>query len=100
MRLTVPPTMGINLKMPNASVRQLVAPAATLDGEWARFRVPSRSGWRLLTRDGRAIYVFQKKPHESHIPTDGAVVLGDIADGITEADLSQSKWLVQPHFPE
>jgi hypothetical protein len=100
MRLTVPPVMGVDFKTSKGSARQLIAPAEILEGEWARFIVPSRSGWRLSTPDGRVLYVFPKKPSEGQIPTDGAILIGDVAEGIAELDLSKNKWLVQPNVIE
>lgn len=96
MRLTLPPVKGVDVRTRKGIVGQLVAPAETVEGDWTKFVVPSRSGWRLAAPDGRFFYVFPKAPTSGQIPTDGAVLLGDVAEGIADLDLSDSKWLAHP----
>lgn len=96
MRLIVPPVKGLDLKLPSGVIGQLLSPSGPIEGDLTKFVVASRSGWRLSTPDGQIFYVFPKAPAQNHIPNDGAVVLGDVPEGVEELDLSSSKWLAHP----
>lgn len=96
MRLTVPSVKSIDAKTLKGAFAQLVSPSKTIEGELTRFVLPSRSGWKLDAVDGPALYIFAKAPPQEQIPTDGPVLLGDLAEGALEADLSGSKWVYHP----
>jgi hypothetical protein len=96
MRLTVPSVKGVNAKTSKGVIGQLLHPSETVQGEWTRFVLPSRTGWKLALREGRVLYVFAKAPPQDQMPSDGPVLLGDVANGASEADLSGSKWIYHP----
>ncbi|WP_233154958.1 hypothetical protein [Candidimonas nitroreducens] len=96
IRLTVPSVKGVDAKTSRGFIAQLAHPSAVVEGTLTKFTVPSRTGWRLSAADGRVLYVFSKQPLEGQMPNDGPVLLGDIADGAVEIDLSKSKWLAHP----
>jgi len=97
MRLTVPPVMGVNAKTSRGVIEQLAHPAEVIQGEWTKFAIPSRSGWKLAGQDGRVVYVFAKAPPSlSQLPSDGPTLLGDVPEGVAEADLSGGRWLAHP----
>src|SRR5690606_29345452 len=96
IRLTVPPVKGVDAKTSRGFVGQLAHPSAVVEGTLIKFTLPSRKGWKLSAADGRVLYVFSKAPQEDQMPNDGPVLLGDIADGSVEVDLSMSKWLAHP----
>lgn len=93
MRLTVPSVKGIDAKTAHGYICQLAHPTEVVEGELTKFSVPSRTGWKLTGTDGSTLYVFPKAPLTGHMPNDGPVLLGDVADSASEADLSASKWL-------
>ena len=74
-------------------IGQLAHPSVAVEGTLTKFSLPSRTGWKLSVADGRVLNVFSKAPLEGQMPNDGPVLLGDIADGAVEADLSKCKWL-------
>ncbi len=96
IRLTVPPVKGVDVKTSRGFVSQLAHPSVVVEGTLTKFTVPSRKGWKLSAADGRVLYLFPKAPLECHMPNDGPVLLGDIADGAVEVDLSESKWIAHP----
>lgn len=96
MRLTVPAVKGVDSKTLRGFIGQLAHPSEVVEGALAKFTVPSRTGWKLSGTDGRVLYVFPKAPLASQMPNDGPVLLGDVADGAVEVDLSKSKWLAHP----
>ncbi|WP_353506069.1 DEAD/DEAH box helicase [Variovorax fucosicus] len=93
IRLIVPSVKGVDAKTLWGFIGQLAHPSVAVEGTLTKFSVPSRTGWKLSVADGRVLYVFSKAPLEGQMPNDGAVLLGDIADGAVEADLSKCKWL-------
>jgi superfamily II DNA or RNA helicase len=96
IRLTVPSVKGVDAKTSRGFIAQLAHRSVVVEGTLTKFTVPSQTGWRLSATDGLILYVFSKPPLKDQIPNDGPVVLGDIADGAVEADLSDSKWLAHP----
>jgi len=96
IRLTVPSVKGVDAKTLRGFIGQLAHPSEVVEGALTKFTVPSRTGWKLSGADGRVLYVFPKAPPTSQMPNDGPVLLGDVADGAVEADLSQGKWLAHP----
>jgi len=88
MRLTVPSVKGIDAKTPKGVIGQLLHHSETVQGELTRFVLPSRTGWKLALREGRVLYVFAKAPTRDQMPSDGPVLLGDLAGGASDADLS------------
>lgn len=96
MRLTVPSVKGVDAKTPKGVIGQLLHDSETVQGELTRFVLPSRTGWKLTLREGRVLYVFAKAPTRDQMPSDGPVLLGDLAGGASDADLSGSKWIYHP----
>lgn len=96
MRLTLPPVKGVDVKTSRGFIHQLAHPSQTIEGEWMKFVLPSRSGWKLAATDGRVLYVFPKAPAHDQMPSDGPVLLGAVPDGANTADLSEGKWLAHP----
>ena len=96
MRLTVPSVKGVDAKTPKGVIGQLLHHSETVQGELTRFVLPSRTGWKLALREGRVLYVFAKAPTRDQMPSDGPVLLGDLAGGASDADLSGSKWIYHP----
>ena len=96
IRLTVPSVKGVDAKTLWGFIGQLAHPSVAVEGTLTKFTVPSRTGWKLSVADGRVLYVFAKAPLEGQMPNDGPILLGDIADGAVEVDLSKCKWLAHP----
>lgn len=92
MRIVLPPVLGIDQKYPKGTVRQLVEPSRTVEGDVVRFVVPSARGWMLTAADGWNLYIFPRSPRANHLP-EGPVVLGSITENAHEVDLSVTRWL-------
>jgi superfamily II DNA or RNA helicase len=96
VRLTVPYVKGVYARTSRGSIDQLAHPSEVVEGELIKFTVPSRTGWKLIRTDGRALYVFVKAPPAAQLPSDGPVLLGDVITGAAEVDLSKGKWFQHP----
>lgn len=58
-----------------------------------RFTLPSAFGWMFETDEGEVLYVFQRLPVEAQLPSDGALLVGNIPEAAEEIDLQIAKWI-------
>ena len=93
MKLTLPPLLGIDAKFAKGSVKQLKEASRTLEAHMTRFTLPSAFGWMFETDEGEVLYVFQRLPVEAQLPSDGALLVGNIPEAAAEIDLQTAKWI-------
>lgn len=96
IRITVPDLKAVDVKTSRGFVAQLAHPSEVVQGDLVKFTVPSRTGWKLVRTDGRVLYIFSRAPLSIHMPSDGAILLGEVVDGASEVDLRKGKWLEHP----
>ena len=97
MQLSLPPVKAVDVTHRIGPIGQMALPARVVEGDWARFVLPSTAGHRLVTVDGEVIYVFAKAPSSDQIPANGTVLIGSYpSDEAIYVDLTKAKWLVHP----
>ncbi|WP_349291327.1 DEAD/DEAH box helicase [Caenimonas sedimenti] len=89
---------GVDFKTSRGFIGQLANPSQDMEGDWIKFVLPSRAGWKLAAADGRVLYVFPKAPARDQMPSDGPVLLGAVLEGTDTADLSKGRWLTHPEL--
>lgn len=93
MKLTLPPLLGLDAKFAKGSIKQLKEASRTLEVHMTRFTLPSASGWMFRTGAGEIIYVFQRLPVATQIPSDGISLVGNIPEVASEINLQAAKWI-------
>lgn len=97
MRLSVPPVKGVEVKHRTGFISQVIVPERDVEGEWARFVLPSVAGHMLVTANREVVYVFPKLPKSDQLPANGTVLIGPLPDGaVDHIDLTASRWIVHP----
>ncbi|WP_041745451.1 DEAD/DEAH box helicase [Paraburkholderia phenoliruptrix] len=93
MRLTLPPTLGLDEKLSKGTIRQLLEASRTVDAQMTRFTVSSATGWMFTADAGDPIYVFPRSVPADQLPSDGRTIVANVSEAAEEADLRDAKWI-------
>lgn len=98
MRVKLPAVFGIDIKSRLGRVRQIAAPATTIEGSAVKYTLGRSAGYLVRNAAGaNLLYIFSTRPKTAPLPNDAPVLVATLAIADTdEQDLTEGAWVAHP----
>lgn len=98
MQVKLPAVLGIDAKTRVGRVRQITAPATTIDARAINYTVGRTAGYVFHDATGTSLlYIFPTRPTGTSLPTDAPVLFAkDAVVAVDPLDVTRGTWLAHP----